>query len=296
MADGRWDRQALLLDGPSLLYRASFALPDTIRDRHGRSVHAAYGFMAMVIRLLQDHDPSTVGIAWDPSDGSFRNQLFAGYKHGRVVVPRQVRIDQREVVEEALFALGLPITVRSGFEADDVIASWALGDAAGRTQVVSGDRDLLQTIDAQRVRVLLTLRGVTNLDEWTQERFVGEYGFLPNRYPEFVALKGDKSDNISGVPGVGAKRARLLVSSSESLEELLASELFVKLTAPLTMRLADDVRAMTVLTTLRADLGVPAPQPLKINEKRLKSTLDRLGLQGLIARTASLTAAAGDSS
>jgi DNA polymerase I len=207
-----------LLDGNSIAYRAFFALPPDLATRSGQITNAAYGFTRMLIKLLGDHHPDAVVVAWDVSRQTFRSEAYAEYKSQRQASP-DAFISQLPLINAVLEALGIKQFRLEGYEADDLIAS--LGAEAARAGwdvlLVTGDRDAFQLIDGH-LKVLYTRRGITDVvvadDKYVEDR----YGIRPNQYVEFAALRGDTSDNLPGVPGVGDKTASRLVADYGNLE------------------------------------------------------------------------------
>jgi DNA polymerase-1 len=199
-------QQILAVDGHSLLYRAYFALPDTIRDPHGRPVNAVHGFVSMLARLLRDHQPSGVLVAYDSPWPTIRHASFPGYKANRGVLPEAL-LAQVSISQAVLKRTGIPTLAVAGYEGDDILASLAdyYSQHDSSVLIVTGDRDLFQLVRDPWVRVLYTKRGVGGeqvLDEEGVKRLVG---VEPSRYPDLAALRGDLSDNIEGVAGIGEK-------------------------------------------------------------------------------------------
>lgn len=207
-----------LLDGNSIAYRAFFALPSDLATRSGQITNAAYGFTRMLIKLLGDHRPDAVAIAWDVSRQTFRSTEYPAYKAQREAAPDAFK-SQLPLINEVLNSLGMAQVRLEGFEADDVIAT--LAEQARRENwgvlLVTGDRDSFQLID-DHLQVLYTRRGITDVIV-ADEGYVKErYGIRPDQYVEYAALRGDTSDNLPGVPGVGEKTAARLVADHGSLE------------------------------------------------------------------------------
>ena len=202
----------LLLDGHSLAYRAFFALPvENFSTTDGQPTNAVYGFTAMLINVLRDEQPTHLAVAFDESAPTFRHVAYAEYKAGRAETPSDFR-GQVSLVKEVLAALRVPTVSRSGFEADDVIATLATQAAAEDMDVliVTGDRDAFQLV-TERVTVLYNSRGVSDMRRMTPDAVQDKYGLSPTQYPEFAALRGDPSDNLPNVPGLGEKTATKLI-------------------------------------------------------------------------------------
>ena len=212
-----------LLDGHSLAYRAFFALPEDLATSSGQVTNAAYGFTRMLVKLLGDHHPDAIAVAWDVSRQTFRTEEYSEYKAQRTTAPDNFK-SQLPLIREVLDTLAVRQLQLEGYEADDVIASVA-ARAKGEgwdVLVVTGDRDAFQLID-DHVTVLYTRRGITDVvradDAYVEER----YGITPSQYVEYAALRGDTSDNLPGVPGVGEKTAAKLINAYGSLEGIFAA-------------------------------------------------------------------------
>ncbi|MGQ0850142.1 MAG: DNA polymerase I [Actinomycetota bacterium] len=207
-----------LLDGNSIAYRAFFALPPDLATTSGQVTNAAYGFTRMLIKLLGDHHPEAVVVAWDVSRQTFRTGEYAAYKAQRQAAPDAFK-SQLPLIGAVLDALGMVQLRMEGYEADDLIASLALQARKENWEVlvVTGDRDAFQLVD-EHLKVLYTRRGITDVvvvdDAYVMER----YGIRPDQYVEYAALRGDSSDNLPGVPGVGEKTASKLIADYGRVE------------------------------------------------------------------------------
>ncbi|HUZ38748.1 MAG TPA: DNA polymerase I [Streptosporangiaceae bacterium] len=218
---GRRDR-LLLLDGHSLAYRAFFALPpENFSTTTGQPTNAVYGFTAMLINVLRDEQPTHVAVAFDRSEPTFRHEQYVEYKANRRETPADFR-SQLSLIFEVLDALGIPRLSVPGYEADDIIATLTTQATAAGIDVliVSGDRDNLQLVN-DHVTVLMTRRGISEMTRFTPEEVVGKYGLTPAQYPDFAALRGDPSDNLPSIPGVGEKTAAKWIAEFGSLSELV---------------------------------------------------------------------------
>ena len=212
----------LLLDGHSLAYRAFFALPvENFSTTTGQPTNAVYGFTAMLINVLRDEQPTHVAVTFDVSRSTFRTEAYAEYKAGRAETPTDFQ-GQVSLVREVLDALRIPIVCAEGFEADDVIATLATQASADGMDVliVTGDRDAFQLVD-ERVTVLYNSRGVSDMRRMTPDAVQEKYGLSPAQYPEFAALRGDPSDNLPGIPGLGEKTATKLIQQYGDVAHLV---------------------------------------------------------------------------
>jgi DNA polymerase-1 len=212
----------LLLDGHSLAYRAFYALPvENFATSTGQPTNAVYGFTSMLINVLKDEKPTHVAVAFDISRQTFRSEIFPAYKAQRESSPAEFK-GQVELIKEVLDALGIPVVTAEGFEADDVIAT--LVDQAekvgAQTSIVTGDRDAFQLVN-QTTMVLYPRKGVSDLARMTPEEIEKKYSIRPDQYVDYAALRGDPSDNLPGIPGVGEKTAAKWLHSYGDLQELI---------------------------------------------------------------------------
>ncbi len=222
MSDSR--SRLLLLDGHSLAYRAFFALPvENFSTTDGQPTNAVYGFTAMLINVLRDESPTHVAVTFDVSKSNFRHEAYADYKATRSETPSDFK-GQVSLVREVLDALRIPVVTAEGYEADDVIATLATQAAADDMDVliVTGDRDAFQLVN-ERITVLYNSRGVSDMRRMTPEAVEEKYGLTPAQYPEFAALRGDPSDNLPNVPGLGEKTATKLIQQYGDIEGLVAN-------------------------------------------------------------------------
>lgn len=212
----------MLLDGNSLAFRAFYALPaENFKTKNGLTTNAVYGFTAMLINLLRDEAPTHVAAAFDVSRQTFRAERYPEYKATRSATPDEFR-GQIDITKEVLNALGITVLAEPGYEADDLIATLATqADESGyRVLVVTGDRDSLQLVNSN-ITVLYPIKGVSTLTRYTPEAVQEKYGLTPQQYPDFAALRGDPSDNLPGIPGVGEKTAAKWIVEYGSLQGLV---------------------------------------------------------------------------
>ena len=214
----------MLIDGNSLAYRAFFALPTDMATASGQVTNAVFGFTSMLINLWRDHDPDQIVVAFDRPEPTFRHGRVPTYKATRDAAPDILR-QQMGLVREVLDALGVPMVDAAGFEADDVIATLA---TAGRDRgddviIVTGDRDTYQLVEDPHLRVLYNMRGVSDYKLYDEAGITERTGVRPADYVPYAALRGDTSDNLPGVPGVGEKTAAKLVNERGGLDGIFAS-------------------------------------------------------------------------
>jgi DNA polymerase I len=252
------DSDVFLVDGNNLAYRAFFALPEELATSDGMPTNALLGFTNMLFKLLSDYRPRSVAVAWD-SRPVHRNAIAEAadvvYKEGRRPMPELLR-EQFPHFRPIVEAFGYRNLEFEGWEADDVIATLATrADAAGlRTCVVSTDRDAFQ-LCSDNVCLMMTPRGVADVQVYTPARVEARYGVRPDQVPDFIGLKGDTSDNIPGIPGIGDKTAGQLIAQYGSLEAVIerAAELSPARARNIAEN-ADQARVSKELATMRRDL------------------------------------------
>ncbi len=236
-----------LYDTASLYFRAFFGLPTSLRAADGQPVNAVRGLLDFIARFITDYRPTHAAACWDNDwRPAWRVELVPSYKAHRVlagtveVVPDELT-PQVPLIRAVLDALGIPIVGADGYEADDVIGTLA-STASGPVDVITGDRDLFQLIDDSRqVRVLSVVKGVRNHERVTDEALRQRYGIDGAGYADFATLRGDASDGLPGVAGIGEKTAARLIADYGDLEGVLAAASAKRLSPALTNRLAAGV-------------------------------------------------------
>ena len=224
-------RKVILIDGHSLAFRAFFALPDTLVTSSGQITNAVYGFTAMLIKLWADERPDAVVVCFDKGAPQFRLDRYAEYKAGRAETPDIFR-QQLPLIREVLKSLRIPTVELEGYEADDLLATLTkrLRQEGNEVLIVTGDRDILQLV-GDKVSVIMTRRGISDVIRYDNAMVLERYGVTPVQWTDFVALKGESSDNLPGVPGVGDKTAAQLINKYGDIEQVIthADELTPKL-------------------------------------------------------------------
>ncbi len=264
--------ETFLLDAPSLVYRAYFALPTTLTDPLGHPVNAVRGFLEMVTRILIDHRPARLVAVFDGNwRPDFRVAAYAGYKAARPDDPADLP-RQFDVLASVLDAAGVSRAVSEDLEADDAIATLvARTEPGARAVVVTGDRDLLALVEDPAVRVLFPVRGTKEMTEFDEAAVAAKYGVAPKLYPAFATLRGDSSDGLPGVSGIGPKRAADLLARYGSIEGVLGAlgEL-----PPRQASALDEARsyldAMKTVVTLVRDAEVETTPPGPPDEETLR--------------------------
>ena len=248
----------LLIDGHSMAFRAFYALPDSMTTSTGQPVNAVYGFISMLVRLLETEHPTHLAVAFDVGSHTFRTDRFPSYKGTRSETPEAFK-GQIPLIKEVLGALNIPALEKPEFEADDILATLAARGAEQDMEVLicSGDRDTLQLVN-DKVTVLFPVKGVTELRRMDPDAVFEKYSVTPAQYPDLAALVGETSDNIPGVPGVGPKTAAKWLGQYSNLVTLLdnASAISGKVGEALRSHL-EQVRLNREINTLLPDLDLP---------------------------------------
>jgi DNA polymerase-1 len=213
----------MLIDGNSLTYRAFFALPTDMATAAGQVTNAVYGFTSMLVNLLKDHHPDQLVVAFDRPEPTFRHEMIGDYKAGRAETPDILR-QQMGLVRQLIETLKIPLIEIVGWEADDVLATLATQAAAqgDDVMVVTGDRDAYQLVSDPHIRVIYNRRGVSDYADYDEAGILARTGVTPEKYPQYAALRGDPSDNLPGVPGVGEKTAAKLINTYGDLDGIFA--------------------------------------------------------------------------
>ncbi len=242
-------KRLFLLDGHSLSYRAFFALPTSLATTTGQVTNAVYGFTSMLIKLLAEEKPDLIAVAFDVGAPTVRLEKYAEYKAGRPEAPDEFR-QQLGLIVEVLETLRIPVIGIEGHEADDAIATLAVRavEQGIDTVIVTADRDFFQLVRPE-ITVMFNVKGISDIRRYDVAAVTERFGLPPEKYLDYVALKGDASDNIPGVPGVGEKTASKLVQDFGSIEELLGR------TAELKGKLKESIEAAGEQLVLNKDLA-----------------------------------------
>ncbi|HLB61744.1 MAG TPA: DNA polymerase I [Actinomycetota bacterium] len=249
MAEGDPSKRLFLLDGHSLAYRAFFALPTSLATSTGQVTNAVYGFTSMLIKLLGEEKPDLIAVAWDVGAPTVRLEKYADYKAGRPEAPDEFR-QQLGLIDEVLGTLGVPVVGIEGHEADDAIATLAVRAVERGLEVVivTADRDFFQLV-RPGITVMFNRKGISDIVLYDERAVKERFGLPPAKYLDYVALKGDASDNIPGVPGVGEKTASKLVQEFGSVEAL------IERTEELKGRLRGSIQAAGEQLSMNKDLA-----------------------------------------
>ena len=278
-----------LLDGHSLAYRAFYALPSDLSTSSGLVTNAVFGFTSMLIKLLQDERPDAIAVAWDVKGPTFRTEAYDQYKAQREKSP-DLFVEQLPLIDEVLGAMGVEQIRISGFEADDVIATLA---TRGRSEgwdvvVVTGDRDAFQLIEPG-VTVLYTVRGISDVVRADAAWLRGRYGVEPEQYVDYAALRGDPSDNLPGVPGVGEKTAAKLIEKYGTAAAVIdaASDQTPKLRENLAAagpQVLLNRELMELVRDVRIDTAIDDFVLGELEGDRIRPVFDALAFRGLWER------------
>ncbi len=280
-------KRLLLIDGHSMAYRAFYALPaENFTTASGQHTNAIYGFATMLLSLLSSEKPTHVAVAFDVSRKTFRSEIFPEYKANRAKTPDEFR-SQMSYLHELVTAFGIAQFEVEGFEADDILATIAKRAEKEGAEVLicTGDRDSFQLVN-EKTTVLYPKRGVSDLARMTPEAVQEKYGMSPTQYPDFAALRGDPSDNLPSIPGVGEKTAAKWIVEYGSLKELLSN--VDKVGGKVGQSLRDSIdnvirnRELTQLVAeVPLDLSIDALSWVGVDENHTNPLFDRLEFKTL---------------
>ena len=291
----------MLIDGNSLTYRAFFALPTDMATASGQVTNAVFGFTSMLVNLLRDQKPDHLAVVFDRSEPTFRHEALSTYKGNRDATPDLLR-QQMGIVREVVETLRVPVLDLVGFEADDIIATLATAAEARGDDViiVTGDRDSYQLVHDPHIKVLYNKRGVSDYALYDEAGILERTGVKPTDYVHYAALRGDPSDNLPGVPGVGEKTAAKLINQYGGIDGIY--EHLDELTPKLRQNLAeneDKARMNIDLMTLRHDAPVTVdPDELQIGNfdlAEVRQLFDFLEFRQLFDRLIGVLGVANDS-
>ena len=290
-------RSFLIIDGSSLIHRAFYALPP-LTNASGQHTNAVYGFTNMLVKLLADMRPDAIAVALDKGKKTFRNQVYTDYKAHRKSMPSELA-EQLSLFEELLGVFGIARIGLEGYEADDIIGTLAKRSAASGFEViiVTGDKDALQLISPS-VKVLLTKKGISDLDMLDEAAFTERYGLRPDQFVDVKSLMGDASDNIPGVAGIGEKTALKLIQQFGTLDSLLAqvNDVPGKKTQELLRSQADKAKLSQQLATIVTNVPIeyqPDSYAWMPDVDGIRSLFSQLEFRNLLARLTPLLPNAG---
>ena len=288
-----------LIDGFSLLYRAFYALPQSISTSSGLPTNALYGFTSMILKILGEDKDAGLGVVWDSGKPKFRLEVYPEYKAQRSSMPEELKV-QLTHLDEILAAMNIPAVRAEGFEADDVLATLSrrLPDEVEKLLIVTGDQDAMQLVDG-KVKVMRTTRGVSETKEYGRDEVVEEYGVKPEQIPDYKALVGDASDNIPGVRGIGPKGAATLLQQFETVESIYENLDGVK--AKGTRKKLEESRDLAFISLSLARMRFDAPAEFDVDALRfegvkpeIRDVFRRYEFRSLEPRLAGLPVAGGE--
>ncbi|MBU1289729.1 hypothetical protein KKG85_00570 [Patescibacteria group bacterium] len=283
-------RKFVIIDGNALIHRAYHALPP-FKTKEGKLVNAVYGFASILFRVIKELAPDYLAVAFDLAGPTFRDLEYKEYKAKRVKQPQEF-YDQIPLVKELVTSLSIPIFEQKGFEADDLIGTiiQKTKDKKVRNIIVSGDLDLLQLANGQ-TEIYTLKKGIKDTVVYDEEMIKERYGLVPSQLVDFRGLKGDSSDNIPGVPGIGEKTAVGLIQKFDSLENLYhnlgGSDLNPKLKARL-LEYKDEAFFSRRLSEIKKDISIDFDLEKcrfgKFNLEKIEALLEGWGFKSLIDR------------
>jgi DNA polymerase-1 len=251
----------ILVDGHSIAFRAFYALPDTLVTKDGFPTNVIHGFLMMISKLVKDYDSEKIIITWDISKKTFRTELYSDYKGNRSSAPDEFKL-QVKVLQKLLDKFNIPQVSKEGFEADDVLGTLSkkLNEQSKDVMIVTGDRDSFQLI-TDKTNILYTKRGISDTQIFNEKQFIEKYSIKTNQYIEYLALKGDPSDNIPGLPGVGEKTAINLLLKYENISNIYKNinDLTPKLKETFSVN-RDLLDISKILATIKQDLEIDIPE------------------------------------
>lgn len=283
-------RKFLIIDGNALLHRAFHALP-WLTTKKGKVINAVYGFTSVLIKILKELKPEYVVVAFDLAAPTFRHKEFKAYKAQRVKQPQEL-YDQIPLVEEVLESFGVPVYTKEGFEADDIIATICEENEKKHKDIeniiLTGDLDTLQLVD-ERTKVLAFRKGISETTLYDRDKIKERFGLRPEQLIDYKALRGDPSDNIPGVRGIGEVTAKELLQKFHSLREVYKnlSELKPKLRETLEKDRETAERAQDLVTLRKdvpVDFGLEETKLKEYNMKKISEVFQKLEFQSLLKR------------
>ena len=292
-------RKLILIDGNALVHRAFHALPPTLTSPKGVLTNAVYGFTSVLIKMIKELKPDYIAASFDLAAPTFRHEEFAEYKSHRIKAPDELYA-QIPMVKDILIAMGIPIYERQGFEADDLIGSLAekskdFPDV--QTIIATGDLDTLQLVEGDKVVVFTLRKGVTDTVTYNEKEVKKRFsGLLPGQMTDYKGLKGDPSDNIPGVPGIGEKTAITLIGKYKSIENLYEQLAKDKKPKDISPKLAEKLlenkdmaffskKLATIIRDVDVDFSlVKSDWRQNIDKEKLNGLLKELGLYSLVKR------------
>jgi DNA polymerase-1 len=282
-------KRLVLIDGHAILHRAYYAFPATLRTRHGEVVNAVYGFTRMLLTVLQDLHPEYVAVAFDLPQPTFRHKEFIGYQAQRPKMETELK-DQIERVFEVVKTLNIPMFMKVGYEADDLIGTLANQAAKKKVEavIVTGDKDLLQLVKP-KIKVYAPQKGFSEAILFDPKKVKAVLGIKPEQVVDYKALVGDTSDNYPGVPGIGPKTALELLHQYQNLKTIYKQLRKIK---PRTAKLLADgaesaalsQKLATILTKVPVKLDLKACRLHDYDQEKVIRLFQELGFKSLLKK------------
>ena len=249
-----------LIDGHSIAFRAFYALPETLTTKDGFPTNVIHGFLMMISKLVNNYDVEQIIITWDVSKKTFRNEIYDQYKANRSSSPDNFKIQIKEL-QNLLSNFNIPQISLEGYEADDVLGSlsYSFNKQNKKVTIVTGDRDSFQLINS-KTKIMYTKRGISDVEIYDNRAFTNKYQISTSQYVEYLALKGDKSDNIPGLPGVGEKTAISLLQKYKNISNIYKN--LEELTPKLQSNFIDNKKQLMMskdLAKIKTDLDLQIP-------------------------------------
>lgn len=260
----------VLIDGHSILNRAFYGIPD-LTNSEGLHTNAVYGFLNIMLKILEEEKPQYLTVAFDVKAPTFRHKIFAEYKGTRKPMPKELH-EQVPMIKEVLTAMGIKVVEMAGYEADDLLGTIGRkGEANGmQVSIVSGDRDLLQLATKKvQIRIPKTKKGTTEIENYFAEDVKATYGVTPTEFIDMKALMGDTSDNIPGAPGIGEKTAAAIIGKYHSIEN--AFEHLEEITPNKAKNSLTENREIVELSKVLATINVEAPLEYEFTDARIEN-------------------------
>ncbi|MFL2693969.1 MAG: DNA polymerase [Candidatus Actinomarina sp.] len=251
----------ILIDGFSIAFRAFYALPETLMTSDGTPTNLIHGFLSMINKVINEYKSEQMIVTWDLPGKTFRNDIYKEYKANRSPAPDNFKV-QIPLLHDLLDSFNIPQVSEEGYEADDVLGSLAkkYNEKGEKVMIVTGDRDTFQLI-SKNTKILYTKRGISEIDIVDEKFFINKFGFKTNQYIEYLALKGDPSDNIPGLAGVGEKTATSLLKKYNTIDEIYKNlnDLTPKIKNSFEEN-KETLKKSKVLATIRTDLKIELPK------------------------------------
>jgi len=284
-------KKLVLIDGHALAYRAFYALPTSMKNHTGQSTNVIVGFTRMLIRIIYQYQPASLAIAFDTAKPTFRHKQYTDYKAHRPPSPPEFHT-QIPILQELLQVLGIGVIYKDGFEADDIVAT--IAQQAERknfiVNIITGDKDILQLVN-KNISVHIPKKGLSNIKIYNLDNFKEQTGLYPHQIVDYKSLRGDASDNIKGIPGIGEKTAIKLLQEYNSLETLLKECPYSKMNPSLKEKILDSKELLSrnqELTTLYKEVPIERENIdefynfIALDFNKARYLLEKLGIKSFL--------------